>query len=186
MTLVKALIYTARNTFLSAVFLLIAWLCGLWVLKVTDDVRYGSDSGVYHGGHYHIVWREHPIQAGIHWATWGAIPGLFGIACCIGAVVIWLPISQAKLPVRLPFSKNAHNHGKPWSRSEDATLTDQFEKMISIEDIAIIHSRSPRAIRMRLEKLGKLAPQSSYNNENSKVEQGGPAYLPQGVGSADP
>ena len=148
-------------------YLIIIWICGLWLWKVTADVRHGSESGYYRGSYYHIVWSEHPFLSVVHWLTWCGIPLFVGLGCCGGVVSLWWPESKVNKPNVRPTHEDAiNNHGQLWSYSEDAILIDQFTQMMSIKEIADRHKRSPRAIRMRLEKLGKLAPQPDIDIYN--------------------
>ena len=48
--------------------------------------------------------------------------------------------------------------GKPWSENEDKALVKAFDKGISLNDLVIKHARTRGAIRTRLIRLGKIAP----------------------------
>jgi hypothetical protein len=53
---------------------------------------------------------------------------------------------------------NASNNGEPWSKEEDTVLVKDFEAGKGIPDLSQLHKRSPHAIEMRLERLGKIEP----------------------------
>lgn len=48
--------------------------------------------------------------------------------------------------------------GKPWDAEEDQSLIGEFERGISVPDLAQMHQRTEGAIRSRLIRLGKLHP----------------------------
>jgi hypothetical protein len=48
--------------------------------------------------------------------------------------------------------------GKPWDAEEDQSLISEFERAISVPDLAQMHQRTEGAIRSRLIRLGKLRP----------------------------
>jgi hypothetical protein len=48
------------------------------------------------------------------------------------------------------------NIGRTWSADEQSTLIDAFQSGESINDIAVRHGRTVRAIEARLEKLGLI------------------------------
>ena len=50
------------------------------------------------------------------------------------------------------------NFGKPWNASEDALVASAFDGGASLLALARQHGRTQAAIRLRLEKLGKLPP----------------------------
>src|ERR1700682_4430334 len=50
------------------------------------------------------------------------------------------------------------NFGKPWTEGEDRTLTGEFDAGVTMIDMARKHARTQSSIRLRLEKLGKIAP----------------------------
>ena len=54
--------------------------------------------------------------------------------------------------------KTGNNYGQYWTSDEESKLICEYGQMMKIEDIARTHRRTPRAIRMRLEKIGLLAP----------------------------
>jgi len=60
-------------------------------------------------------------------------------------------VEREKRRERLPA-----NFGKPWSESEDRTLTAEFDAGIPMPDMARKHARTHSSIRLRLEKLGKI------------------------------
>ena len=64
-------------------------------------------------------------------------------------------VEREKKRERLPA-----NFGKPWSESEDRTLTSEFDVGLTLGEIARKHARTQSSIRLRLEKLGKIAPQA--------------------------
>jgi hypothetical protein len=47
---------------------------------------------------------------------------------------------------------------EPWSPTEEADVRRRYEAGERIEDIARTHNRSPKAIEMRLERMGLLPP----------------------------
>jgi hypothetical protein len=53
------------------------------------------------------------------------------------------------------------NFGKPWTEGEDKALTGEFDAGVAMSDIARKHARTQSSIRLRLEKLGKIAPMPS-------------------------
>lgn len=48
------------------------------------------------------------------------------------------------------------NTGKAWSHDEDKLLLSRFRSGTTVSDLALIHARTPGAIRARLEKHGLL------------------------------
>lgn len=50
------------------------------------------------------------------------------------------------------------NFGKPWTEGEDKALTAEFDAGATPGEIARKHARTQSSIRLRLEKLGKIAP----------------------------
>lgn len=48
--------------------------------------------------------------------------------------------------------------GKPWSENEDKALIKAFDSGISMNDLVVKHQRTRGAIRTRLIRLGKIAP----------------------------
>ena len=62
-------------------------------------------------------------------------------------------VEREKRRERLPA-----NFGKPWTEGEDNALTIAFENGIALPDLARKHARTHSSIRLRLEKLGKIAP----------------------------
>ena len=53
------------------------------------------------------------------------------------------------------------NFGKPWTEAEDGALAAQFDAGATLTEIARKHERTQSSIRLRLEKLGKIAPTPS-------------------------
>lgn len=47
---------------------------------------------------------------------------------------------------------------EPWSRAEEEDVQRRYESGESVEAIARAHNRSPKAIQMRLERLGTVPP----------------------------
>lgn len=160
-----------RKIFGTIINLILICLCGLWLWKVIDNIIHGSESGFYRGVYYHIVWREHPFLSAGHWLPWVGIPLIFGLGFCIGIFLIWLPESKTNTQrnprISQSWEATTDNYGQPWSFSEDAILIEQFAQRMAIKDIADKHKRSTRAIRMRLEKLGKLAPPPPDSDNNN-------------------
>jgi hypothetical protein len=64
------------------------------------------------------------------------------------------------------------NAGKPWSETEDAELLNAFDRGASLASLAQAHARTTMGIQARLEKHGRLAPQS--DNRPSQRMQGNP------------
>ena len=61
--------------------------------------------------------------------------------------------------------KNARNGntkfvaaGTPWSSEEDSRLTQEFERGMTVAQIALQHGRTSAAITSRLVKLGRIQP----------------------------
>ncbi len=65
-------------------------------------------------------------------------------------------VEREKRRERLPA-----NFGKPWTESEDRTLVSEFDVGLTMNEIARKHARTQSSIRLRLEKLGKIAPQAT-------------------------
>lgn len=53
--------------------------------------------------------------------------------------------------------------GKAWSPEEVRALSQAFREGATIQDLALRHERTDRAIRVRLERVGLLSPDSSSN-----------------------
>jgi len=53
--------------------------------------------------------------------------------------------------------------GKAWSPEEIQALSRAFREGVTIQDLALRHERSNRAIRVRLERVGLLSPKSNSN-----------------------
>jgi hypothetical protein len=64
-------------------------------------------------------------------------------------------IQREKRRERLPA-----NFGKPWSEGEDRTLASEFDNGLAVVEIARRHARTQSSVRLRLEKLGKISPDS--------------------------
>jgi len=52
------------------------------------------------------------------------------------------------------------NAGKPWNEEEDRRLLTQFDSGLSIQELARSHGRTVAGIQARLERHGRLQPQS--------------------------
>jgi len=52
------------------------------------------------------------------------------------------------------------NFGKPWTEGEDQALAGAFDSGLALGEIARKHARTQSSIRLRLEKLGKIEPQT--------------------------
>ena len=50
----------------------------------------------------------------------------------------------------------------PWSRQEEQEVKRRFEEGENIREIARAHKRSPRAIELRLQRLGLMPPESRF------------------------
>ena len=59
------------------------------------------------------------------------------------------------------------NAGKPWDITEDNILCERFSQGTSLKELAQCHSRTLGAIKSRLEKLGKLIPYPTQ--EDNKI-----------------
>src|ERR1700736_3973246 len=53
--------------------------------------------------------------------------------------------------------------GKAWSPEEVRALSQAFREGATIQELALRHERTNRAIRVRLERVGLLSPESSSN-----------------------
>jgi len=56
------------------------------------------------------------------------------------------------------------NAGNPWTSDEEQRLVSKFDDGTSIEELASLHGRTPVAISLRLEKLGKIEPHARNMN----------------------
>jgi len=61
------------------------------------------------------------------------------------------------------------NFGKPWNEGEDRAVAAAFDAGVPIPDMARKHARTQGSIRLRLEKLGKLAPSGEARYGNSVI-----------------
>ncbi len=64
-------------------------------------------------------------------------------------------VEREKRKERLPA-----NFGKPWSEGEDRELMADFDTGSTVPELARKHLRTHSSIRLRLEKLGKIQPQT--------------------------
>jgi hypothetical protein len=62
-------------------------------------------------------------------------------------------VEREKRRERLPA-----NFGKPWTEAEDRVLVGEFDAGMPMHEMARRHLRTQSSIRLRLEKLGKIAP----------------------------
>jgi hypothetical protein len=62
-------------------------------------------------------------------------------------------VEREKRRQRLPA-----NFGKPWTDGEDRLLVTEFDAGVPMHEMARKHLRTQSSIRLRLEKLGKIAP----------------------------
>ncbi|MBL8518163.1 MAG: hypothetical protein JNM76_14475 [Betaproteobacteria bacterium] len=67
------------------------------------------------------------------------------------------PNSVAEGPRAVAARSLPANAGKPWTTSEDETLSAAFDRGVAIKDLAVLHGRSTTALNARLFKLGKIA-----------------------------
>jgi len=67
-------------------------------------------------------------------------------------------VEREKRRSRLPA-----NFGKPWSEGEDRALAAGFDAGSPMVELARKHGRTSGAIRLRLEKLGKVEPSAGAN-----------------------
>lgn len=58
-----------------------------------------------------------------------------------------------------PRSGLPDNAGKPWNAAEDSKLLADFERGLSLVELARSHARTAAGIQARLEKHGRLQPQ---------------------------
>ena len=68
-------------------------------------------------------------------------------------------VEREKRKARLPV-----NFGKPWTEGEDSSLTGEFDAGMPMQEMARRHARTQSSIRLRLEKLGKIAPQPATSS----------------------
>ena len=64
-------------------------------------------------------------------------------------------LEREKRKERLPA-----NFGKPWSEGEDRSLMTDFDEGSTVPELARKYLRTHSSIRLRLEKLGKIQPQT--------------------------
>jgi ATP-dependent DNA helicase RecQ len=60
---------------------------------------------------------------------------------------------------RNPYAANREkypNAGRPWNRQDDEELRRLFESGNGIDDLALTFARSPKAVRLRLERMGLI------------------------------
>lgn len=57
------------------------------------------------------------------------------------------------------------NFGKPWSAPEDTALTVAYGKGKTIRELAAEHFRTQSSVRLRLEKLGLIAPEQNSGGD---------------------
>ncbi len=69
----------------------------------------------------------------------------------LGRVAEKRPNPYAKLRETYP------NSGKPWNSADDEELRRLFAAGNAFEDLALLFGRTPKGIRVRLERLGVLA-----------------------------
>ena len=55
----------------------------------------------------------------------------------------------------------ATNTGQPWTTEEESSLLEDYEKGVTIPELARLFQRSPLAVRARLVKLGKIEDDGS-------------------------
>ena len=67
------------------------------------------------------------------------------------------------------------NAGKPWNDEEDRRLLNQFDNGLSIQDLARTHARTVAGIQARLERHGRLQPQSDRPGAGDRRGQQMPA-----------
>lgn len=63
-----------------------------------------------------------------------------------------------------PYAKVREKHpnaGKAWSGADDEELRRLFEAGNAIDDLALLFGRTPNGIRVRLERLGLIAPRAA-------------------------
>ena len=53
------------------------------------------------------------------------------------------------------------NFGKPWTEGEDQQLRDRYQAGVPLQEIARAHARTQSSVRLRLEKLGLISPQTA-------------------------
>lgn len=73
------------------------------------------------------------------------------------------------------------NAGKPWNEDEDRKLLQAFDRGCPIAELAQSHARTPAGIQARLEKHGRLQPQTHgkpFGNDRSGRRNSAPAATP--------
>lgn len=63
-----------------------------------------------------------------------------------------------------PYAKVREKHpnaGKAWSGADDEELRRLFTSGNAIDDLALLFGRTPNGIRVRLERLGLIAPRAA-------------------------
>ena len=73
-------------------------------------------------------------------------------------------VEREKRLERLP-----KNFGKPWSEEEDRVLRGSFESGATMQEIGRKHGRTVAGCRLRLEKLGVIAP-SPAQDESPRLQ----------------
>jgi ATP-dependent DNA helicase RecQ len=74
------------------------------------------------------------------------------------AALAQLAVQREKLPSPYASIREKYpNAGKPWSKQDDEELRKLFTDGDSVDDLASTLARTPKAVRLRLERLGLLA-----------------------------
>jgi hypothetical protein len=67
-------------------------------------------------------------------------------------------LEELKRPKKRNLPQNA---GKPWKQEEDERLESGFRAGSTLEELARVHQRTPRAVELRLVKLGLIEESGS-------------------------
>jgi hypothetical protein len=81
--------------------------------------------------------------------------------CTLRALYSAVDIVQREVERERRRERLPANFGKPWTESEDEQLRQRYEKGVTLQEIARIHARTRSSVRLRLEKLGLIAPQAA-------------------------
>ena len=98
-----------------------------------------------------------PLSEGVHPVTGEELPGEDTcqhprvIRALMGAVLALEEMRDRETRGR----RRPVRAGRPWSQEDDARLAEDFDKGMSMAELATLHERSRGAIVARLERLGK-------------------------------
>lgn len=144
------------------------------LMETADSISSGSYYWHFRGSHGYANIQDGRFRFWFVMAKRSIFPLLWGILGSWGLICLWftewLPNKPSKLnpataPKTPPAKQNIFppkpadsSRGQYWTSDEESELIREFGQMMKIENIARAHRRTPRAIRMRLEKIGLLAP----------------------------